>query len=170
MQFKFLVFQRRDEGFHQVHTLRRFSRGGDFELVRAVRLIFRRAFAEQPADGFTNLQLGFGPCAVAIGKALPVEVFNRSQNLLKGGEALRDLVDRGGLRTWTGRFCGACACHTIDRSLAQGAHPGKKTTDSRRRRIDQAIAKETESRCVGKECFCAMGRGPCVWEALGGVS
>lgn len=76
MQFQFPAFKRRDERFHQVHTLRRFSRGGDFELVRAVRLIFRRALAEQPANGFTNLQLGFGPRAVAIGEALPAEVFD----------------------------------------------------------------------------------------------
>jgi hypothetical protein len=64
--------------------------------VRAVRLIFRRAFAEQPANGFTNLQLGFGPRAVAIGEAFPAEVFNRGQDFLERVETLRDLVDRGG--------------------------------------------------------------------------
>jgi hypothetical protein len=65
--------------------------------VRTVRLIFRRALAEQPANGFTNLQLGFGSRAVAVGKAFSAEIFNRCQNVLKGGEALRDLVDRSGL-------------------------------------------------------------------------
>jgi hypothetical protein len=80
-----------------VDTLRRFSRGGDLELVRPVRLIFRGALAEQSADGFTNLQLGFGPRAVTVGKAFPAEIFNRGQNVLKGDEALRDLVDRSGL-------------------------------------------------------------------------
>ncbi len=168
LQLQLLPFQRRDERFHQVHTLRRFSRGGDLELVRAVRLIFRGALAEQPANGFTNLQLGFGPCAVAIGKAFPAEVFNRDQNVLKGDEALRDLFDRGGLRACAGRLCGACACHTIDRSLTQGPHPGKKTRDSRRRRIDQdeigprrGKTLLCNGRCLylrspGRRCFSAV--------------
>lgn len=132
MEFELLAFQRGDERLDQQHTLRGFSRSGDLELVRSMRLKFRGPFSKQTANGFTDLQFGFGPRAVAVGKTFPAEVFDRGENAVKGLDAVSDLFDHRGLRARTWRLCGACACHEIEKSLAQGESPGKETRESHR--------------------------------------
>jgi hypothetical protein len=97
-----------------------------------MRLKFRGPFSEQTANGFTDLQFGFGPRSVAVGKAFPAEVFDRGENVVKGFDAVSDLFDHRGLRACAWRLCGACACHEIEKSLAQRAPPGKETRESHR--------------------------------------
>ena len=62
----------------------------------SIRLKFRGTFAEDPADAFAKLQLGFGPSGIAIGEALLAEVFNRGEQLLKLADPACDLLDQNG--------------------------------------------------------------------------
>ncbi|OQW40530.1 MAG: hypothetical protein A4C66_02265 [Nitrospira sp. HN-bin3] len=98
-----------------------------------VRLEFWGPFAERLAQTFTELQLGFALCRIAVGETLLTEVVDRRQDFLKPVDAACEFFEQGGFWSRSLLLSCACSCHGRTKSLTEGYEPSKKTTGLRPR-------------------------------------